>query len=44
MDDGAMKVRPIGNGIAIEVLGLKLWEPIAEHVLASLADLWSKSE
>ena len=38
-----MKVRPIGNGIAIEVLGLKLWEPIAEHVLASLADLWSKS-
>lgn len=38
-----MKVRPIGNGIAMEVTGLTLWEPIPERVCASVADLWSKS-
>lgn len=36
-------IRPIENSFALEVLGLRLWEPIADATIETLAAHWSQS-
>lgn len=38
-----MNVRPLNNGAALEVDGLRLWEPLPDSTVEALENLWSES-
>jgi alpha-ketoglutarate-dependent taurine dioxygenase len=38
----ALEIRPLKDRFACEVLGLRLWEPLAEETAHQLRDLWAR--
>src|SRR5262249_39463055 len=38
----ALETRSLDNGVACEVLGLRLWEPLGEDAADQLRNLWAR--